>query len=232
MLALKLADRSWIVYTAPVRYWGVSLGGLWLIRIVCFALSIAVVDDHRCPPVREAHRATRHRGAAVRDRPPRPAHRGNGPPGAAAGCQDVQCMQAQIQTFIAHRTTMLAAISHDLRTPLTRIRLRGELIEDPEQQQRLFRDVDEMQAMVDGALAFFRDDAVAEETTLFDLTELISTVVHDYADQGIPIVYEGPTRAIYRGRPFALKRVLTNLADNAIKYGTPPDIELAQVDSA
>jgi signal transduction histidine kinase len=75
-------------------------------------------------------------------------------------------MQAQIQTFIAHRTTMLAAISHDMRTPLTRIRLRGELIEDKEQQARLFRDVDEMQAMVDGALAFFRDDAIAEATTL------------------------------------------------------------------
>ncbi len=86
--------------------------------------------------------------------------------------------------------------------------------------------------MVDGALAFFRDDAIAEETTLFDLTELISTVVHDYADQGTPIVYSGPDRAIYRGRPFALKRVLTNLTDNAIKYGTPPDIELAHTDSA
>src|SRR6202020_935700 len=65
-------------------------------------------------------------------------------------------MQAQIQKFLTYRVLMLAAISHDLRTPLTRIRLRGEFIEDAEQQRRLFRDVDEMQAMVDGALSFFR----------------------------------------------------------------------------
>jgi signal transduction histidine kinase len=58
------------------------------------------------------------------------------------------------------------------------------------------------------------------------------TVINDYADQGVAIGYGGPRRAIYRGRPFALKRVLTNLMDNALKYATPPDIELAQVDSA
>jgi len=68
-------------------------------------------------------------------------------------------MQAQIQKFVAQRTMMLAAISHDLRTPLTRVRLRGELIDDEIQQAKLFRDVDEMQTMVDGALAFFRGDA-------------------------------------------------------------------------
>ncbi len=232
MLGLRLVDHSWIVYTAPVRYWGVSVGGLWLIRIVCFVLSVTVVTTvaarQFAKPIEQLATAARQFGIDP-----------NAPPIAETGPRELRqvaetfnAMQAQIQTFISHRTTMLAAISHDLRTPLTRIRLRGELIEDQEQQARLFRDVDEMQAMVDGALAFFRDDAVAEETTLFDLTELIATVVHDYADQGVPIVYTGPNRAIYRGRPFALKRVLTNLTDNAIKYGTPPDIELAQAESA
>ncbi len=232
MLALKLSDRSWIVYTAPVRYWGVPLGGLWLIRIVCFALSIALVTAvaarQFAKPIEQLAAAARQFGVD----PHAPPIAETGPRELRQVAKTFNAMQAQIQTFIAHRTTMLAAISHDLRTPLTRIRLRGELIEDKEQQKRLFRDVDEMQAMVDGALAFFRDDAIAEETTLFDLTVLISTVVHDYADQGIPIHYMGPNRAIYRGRPLALKRVLANLADNAIKYGTPPDIELAHVDSA
>jgi signal transduction histidine kinase len=113
-----------------------------------------------------------------------------------------------------------------LRTPLTRVRLRGELIEDAEQQARLFRDVDEMQAMVDSALAFFRDDAVTEPTTSFDLAHALLTIVNDYADQKIEIRYEGPAHAIYLGRPLALKRAFGNLVENAIKYATPPAIEL------
>jgi signal transduction histidine kinase len=232
VLALKLSDRSWLIYTVPVRFWGVPLGGLWVIRIVCFALSITLVT---AVAVRQFAKPIEQLAAAARQFGVNP----NAPPIAEAGPQELRqlartfnAMQTQIQTFIAHRTTMLAAISHDLRTPLTRIRLRGELIEDQEQQARLFRDVDELQAMVDGALAFFRDDAIAEPTTLFDLPELISTVINDYADQSITLDYRGPQRAIYRGRPFALKRVLTNLTDNAIKYATPPDIELTQVGSA
>jgi signal transduction histidine kinase len=140
--------------------------------------------------------------------------------------QTFNAMQAQIQKFIAYRATMLAAISHDLRTPLTRMRLRGEYIEDPEQQARLFRDVDEMQSMIDGALAFFRDDS-AEEIVTFDLPGMLLTIANDYADQGIEIAYRGPLRASCRGRPFALKRAVANLVDNAIQYATPPEIELA-----
>jgi signal transduction histidine kinase len=93
-------------------------------------------------------------------------------------------MQAQLQHFIRDRTQMLAAISHDLRAPLTRMRLRGEFIEDAEQQQRLFRDVDEMQAMINSALELFRDDAWLEPATHFDLAELLQTLLGDYRDQG------------------------------------------------
>jgi signal transduction histidine kinase len=121
---------------------------------------------------------------------------------------------------------------HDLRTPLTRMRLRGEFIADEAEQERLFRDVDEMQTMVDGALAFFRDDAVEEAVTTFDLPGVIRTIANDYTDQGIDIAHAGPSRAVYRGRPFALKRAFTNLIDNAIKYATPPQIELCREEHA
>jgi signal transduction histidine kinase len=127
---------------------------------------------------------------------------------------------------------MLAAISHDLRTPLTRMRLRGEFIEDQEQQARLFRDVDEMQHMVDEALVFFRDDATAEETTSLDLTRVFLTIVNDYADQGIEISYAGLAHAVYWGRPLTLKRAFTNLIDNAAKYGKFAEIELSREEKA
>jgi signal transduction histidine kinase len=135
-------------------------------------------------------------------------------------------MQAQLQHFIQDRTQMLAAISHDLRTPLTRMRLRGEFIEDPDQQQRLFRDVDEMQAMINSALEFFRDDARLEQATSFDLAELLQTLVDDYRDQSIDIHFSGPSRLVFCGRPLGLRRVMGNLLDNAIKYGREPAIEL------
>jgi signal transduction histidine kinase len=89
-----------------------------------------------------------------------------------------------------------------------------------------------MQAMIDGALAFFRDDAVSEETTNFDLPGILHTIANDYADQNIAIGYSGPARAVFRGRPFALKRALTNLVENAIKYATPPEIELSSQENA
>jgi signal transduction histidine kinase len=106
------------------------------------------------------------------------------------------------------------------------MRLRGEYIDDAEQQRRLFRDVDDMQAMVDGALAFFRDDAVNEPTTTFDLPQLLVTIANDYADQKVAVRYHGPTHAVYKGRPLALKRAVNNLVENAVKYATPPTIEL------
>jgi signal transduction histidine kinase len=80
--------------------------------------------------------------------------------------------------------------------------------------------------MVDGALAFFRDDAVTEPTTPFDLAKVLLTLTNDYADQRVEIPYSGPAHAGYTGRPFALKRAVTNLVENAIKYATAPEIEL------
>jgi signal transduction histidine kinase len=121
---------------------------------------------------------------------------------------------------------MLAAISHDLRTPLTKVRLRGEYIEDKEQQARLFHDVDHMQAMIDSALSFFRDDIRDEKTTTFDFPELLRTIVDDYSDQGSAVVYHGPEHTPFRGRPFALKRAFTNLVDNAVKHGGAAEVEL------
>jgi signal transduction histidine kinase len=135
-------------------------------------------------------------------------------------------MQAQIQKFVDDRTAMLAAISHDLRTPLTKMRLRGEFLEDDVQRAHMFRYVDDMQAMVDSALAFFRDDFQGEETTTFDFPEMLRTIADDYNDQGSEIVYDGDEHVAFSGRPFALKRAFTNLIDNAVKYGREPQLQL------
>jgi signal transduction histidine kinase len=231
-LAVQLNDGSWLVFTVPVRYWGISRTAHWIVRLTFVALAITIVT---ALATRQFLRPVKRIVAAVRQfgvDPRAPPIVETGPRELRQVIATFNGMQAQIQKFVAYRTMMLAAISHDLRAPLTRMRLRGEFIEDAEQQARLFRDVDEMQAMVDGALDFFRDDAVAEATTTFDLSHVLLTIANDCADQKIEVAYNRPAHAIYQGRPFALKRAFTNLVQNAIKYATAPEIELTCVGTA
>jgi signal transduction histidine kinase len=232
MLAVQLNDGSWLVFSVMQRTWGMPWADRWVTWLCFLAVSITVVTVFAA---RQFSKPIERLAAAVRQFGLNP----RAPPIAETGPKELQevvktfnAMQAQIQKFVAYRTMMLAAISHDLRTPLTRMRLRGEFIEDPEQQARLFRDVDEMQNMVDEALAFFRDDAICEETTSFDLPHVLLTIANDYADQHIDIGYAGPAHAVYRGRPFALKRAFTNLIDNAAKYAKAPEIELSCEETA
>jgi len=226
-LAVKLTDQSWIVLTTlNKRNLELDEKTRWIVWVILSALSTALVS---VLAARRLSRPVRQLAVAMRDfglNPQAPEIAEVGPQELKQVIKTFNAMQAQIKKFVTYRTTMLAAISHDLRTPLTRIRLRGEFIEDQEQQERLFHDVDEMQAMVDGALAFFRNDAVDEGMTDFDLPGVLCTIINDYSDQGIEIPYVGPARAVSWGRPFALKRAFTNLIDNAVKYATPPEIEL------
>jgi signal transduction histidine kinase len=226
VLAVQYSDGSWVVFTVPEKLWGLPWQERWAIWLVFFTVSTGIVSTiatrQLVRPIRKFAEAIRLFGT----NPQAPPIAETGPRELTDVISAFNAMRAQIQKFVAYRTAMLAAISHDLRTPLTRMRLRGEFIEDEVQQARLFRDVDELQAMVDGALAFFRGDADEEAVTSFDLPGVLQTITNDYADQDIEIAYAGPSHAVYRGRPFALKRAFTNLIENAVKYGTPPTIEL------
>jgi signal transduction histidine kinase len=232
MLAVQLKDGSWLVFSVAKRTWGMPWADRLVVWLCFLAVSITIVTAFAAhqfsKPIERLAAAVRQFGL----NPQAPPITETGPKELQEVVTTFNAMQAQIQKFVAYRTMMLAAISHDLRTPLTRMRLRGEFIEDKEQQARLFRDVDEMQSMVDEALAFFRDDAIAEETTSFDLPHVLLTIANDYADQDIDIGYTGPAHAVYRGRPFALKRAFTNLIDNAAKYATTPEIELSWEEAA
>jgi signal transduction histidine kinase len=225
-LAVELDDGSWVVFMAPNRVWGIGLPARIGLGLVLLIISIAAVSGiatyHLARPISEFTDALRRFGTDPRAAPiPE-----NGPREVRDSIAAFNAMQAQIQKFVDDRTAMLAAISHDLRTPLTRMRLRGELVEDEEQRARLFRDVEEMQAMIDSALAFFRDDFQGEETTTFDFPELLRTIAEDYSDQGSEVTYRGAERVAFRGRPFALKRAFANLVDNAVKYARAPELEL------
>jgi len=230
--AVKLEDGSWAVFTVLEEYWGISQPSRNAIWIALFVFSCVIVS---AAATRQLSRPIRRFAEAVRNTGNNP----HSPPIAEDGPQELREviaafneMQAQIQEFVAYRTAMLSAISHDLRTPLTRMRLRGEFIENTAQRERLFRDVDEMRAMIDGALAFFRGEGDDEERRTFNLPDILQSITDDYADQDIEVGYKGPSHLVYCGRPIALKRAFTNLVENAVKYGTPPRIELASQDDA
>jgi signal transduction histidine kinase len=127
---------------------------------------------------------------------------------------------------------MLAAVSHDLRTPIMRLRLRAEFIEDDEQRERTLADLEEMERMVASTLSFAHDDATKEAPEAVDLVALVQRVCDGVEDAGLPVEFEGEGRLAYTCRPGALRRALANLIENAAIYGKRARVALASVADA
>jgi signal transduction histidine kinase len=135
-------------------------------------------------------------------------------------------MQMRIRRFIQDRTQMLAAISHDLRTPITRLRLRAEFIDDDVQREKMLNDLDEMEAMIGSTLAFARDDAANEPVASVDVAAIVASLCGDHRAAGRDVTYSGPDSLEMMARPLAFKRAINNFVDNAIKYGKNANVTL------
>ncbi len=128
-------------------------------------------------------------------------------------------MQARIQTLIQDRTQALAAVGHDLRTPLARLRLRIEAMGGDGARDAIDRDLAEMEAMIASLLAFLGGDSEPEAPVMVDLAVICATLVDDATDHGRDAVYEGPDHFDVRLHRSGFRRALTNLVDNALHYG-------------
>ena len=135
-------------------------------------------------------------------------------------------MQARIRQYIFQRTQMLAAITHDLQTPLTRLRLRLEKVSDPDLQERLIGDLSAMQAMVREGLDLARSMDTTEAMHSLDVDSLLDSVCADASDSGQAVELRGSANVAVLGRPMSLRRCLVNLIDNAIKYGHSADVSV------
>lgn len=135
-------------------------------------------------------------------------------------------MQTQLRETVNNRTFMLAAISHDLRTVLTRLKLRVEFIEDEQQIQKAIADINQMHIMLSETLAFAREASATEAWVKFDLAVSLQSLCDDYIDTGKNAAYKGPAKLAYIGQPSAISRAFINLIDNAVTYGQEAEIAI------
>lgn len=140
-------------------------------------------------------------------------------------------MQSRITEMSAQRTRMLTSVSHDLRTPITRMRLRAEYIYNSDTKAKLLRDLDQMEAMVGGCLDYLRG-GLRQEAVALDLASLLQAIVDEFVDVGADARYEGLDHVNVLGSPDDLERAFSNLIDNAVKYGESPEVRLSESDKA
>jgi len=194
--------------------WEQTLATTVLFVIVVLLLSLWIVRRMSAPLNRFATAAT-----AFAQNVYAPALPETGPSEVQRAAQAFNDMQRKIQQLLESRAQMLAAISHDLRTPLTTIRLRAETIEQPELRIRMLAALGEMDTMLTSTLSYAHEGSDNEEKSLTDIGSLVEAICEDMSDNGHHVTSTIETGILLLCRPIALKRALTNLIDNAVKYG-------------
>ncbi|WPN49324.1 ATP-binding protein [Pseudomonas sp. P8_241] len=150
-----------------------------------------------------------------------------GPTEVAHAAKAFNAMQARIAAYLKERMQLLAAISHDLQTPITRMKLRAEFMDDSSEKDKLWNDLGEMEHLVREGVAYARSiHGATEESRRIDLDAFLDSLVFDYQDMGKDVQLAGKCAAIIDTRPHALRRVLVNLTDNALKFAGAAELNV------
>jgi two-component system OmpR family sensor kinase len=222
----------WLTITTPAErpapWRSPGFASAFIVMTVLGAVMIVWAVRQLTAPVRTLADAAERLGRDVINAPNLPER---GPSEIVTAALAFNTMASRIRRFVQDRTFLLTAIGHDLRTPITRLKLRAEYMEDDEQRMKMLADLDEMEAMVAATLAFGRDIATSEAVVRMDLAVLLRTILDEAAD-GDPeharqLSYAGPEHLAVQARPLSLKRALTNLVGNALKYGDAARVSLA-----
>ena len=221
----------WLTVTTPSEppapWRSPGFATAFIVMTVLGAIMILWAVRQLTAPVRTLADAAERLGRDVINAPNRPEV---GPTEIVTAALAFNTMASRIRRFVQDRTFLLTAIGHDLRTPITRLKLRAEYMEDDEQRMKMLADLDEMESMVAATLAFGRDIAASEAVGRMDLAVLLRTILDEAAD-GDPdhaqaLSYTGPEHLPVQARPLSLKRALTNLIGNALKYGDAARVTL------
>lgn len=218
-VAVKLNDGQWLSFTTALPQGAPSVSWQFIISMGLMGLIVLAVS------VWAVRRVTAPLGmlSAAADRLGRDV---SAEPLAEAGTSEMQRaarafnrMQERLRRLVESRTQMLAALSHDLRTPLTLLRLRAEEVDDSDERDKMLGTIAQMDDMIGTTLAFARDEVRAEPRRRVDVAALLASIVDDMADAGLPVTMTPAAPLIHECQPGALKRAITNLLDNAVKYG-------------
>ncbi|MBS0640707.1 MAG: HAMP domain-containing protein [Proteobacteria bacterium] len=234
VLGMRLPDGQWLNVTAhlePLRPWH---SPTFLVAFVLMTLAAALLTlwtvRRLIAPVRVLAEAAEGLGRDV-NAPPLPE---DGPSEVRTAAIAFNTMALRIRRFVQDRTELLTAIGHDLRTPITRLKLRAEFVEDDEQRAKILGDLEELEAMVSATLAFGRDARTTEPLSPIDLPELLRTILDEtgdaWPDMQDRLRYEGPSHLTVQARPLSLKRAIVNLITNAIHYGGSAAVRLSVPD--
>lgn len=221
IISWRLRDGTWLNFSTPPAphptvlssrlYWLAGLGLVVVVLVSVWAVFRAT------QPLLLFARAAERLGMDFNAQPMAET----GPREVVRAAKAFNVMQRRLQAFVNNRTQMLAAISHDLRTPITRLKLRAEFVGDDEQREKMLSDLDEMEAMIAATLKFARDDVMGEPAVSLDLAALVRDCV---GTDDVRCIL--PDQLMYTGRPIALKRLLNNLLGNAKRYANTIEVEL------
>lgn len=225
LVSVRLDDGSWVNFSSTAL--GASQHDWSVLTImICFGVAIIVIGVLL---LRWATRPLRDLALAAErfslDAVPEPLHE-SGPVEVRHAARAFNTMGERIQRLVAERMQALAAVSHDLRTPITRLRLRSELLEDEATRDLIDGDLSEMEGMIDSTLEFLRGGVSSEATRPIDIVTVIETIVDQHADQGRQIALAGISHGRVLGRLLALKRAFWNVIGNAVKYAGQARVEI------
>jgi signal transduction histidine kinase len=235
LASLRFPDGLWLnlrIELPPPRPWHSEtfLAAFVMMTLTAGGLTLWAVR-RLTRPVRDLAAAADRLGRDV-NATPLPE---SGPSEVATAARAFNTMAERIRRFVGDRTQMLAAIGHDLKTPITRLKLRAELLDDDEARTKFIADLEEMEAMIAATLAFARDDAATEPSVPVDLAALCRTVLDEAADArpeaAEAIAYEGPEHLTVVARSVAMKRALANLVGNAVAYGGSARLTLSPAEA-
>ncbi|KQP61613.1 ATP-binding protein [Methylobacterium sp. Leaf108] len=225
---MRLPDGSFLTFQSAHAPALVRIGD-WALLSVVMALVVsgaAILVVHRiAAPLRRLAQAT---DAIGRGLPVRVEE--TGPDETRRIGAALNAMQDRVQRVLADRTQALGAVSHDLRTPITRLRLRAEALHDAEDREAMTQDLADMEAMVASTLSYLRNEADPERPRLVDVVAIVLTLIDAAVDEGHDVAFEGPRRSLITARPLAIKRAIANLLDNAVKYGAGGTVRLRETE--
>lgn len=227
LVSVQLDDSVWLNMRVP--YEGFKpprfipfIGPFLFLTLIVALLAVLMMRRANKPLSRMAKAAER----LGRDVNAAPMDEESGPREVREAAKAFNEMQTRLRRFVQDRTHMLAAISHDLRTPITRMRLRAEFVEDDQQREKMLSDLEEMEAMIKATIVFARDDVANEAVSPLDMASLVESLCEDALEMGDDVTYVGPEELSYQGRPVGLKRCVSNLIGNALKYAGACEVKL------